>query len=105
MPLSHKEALSADSDDIMYTTPGDVGIYYDDDGQNDLKLHAQNLLNFHLHFFMISNKIQLLLVPVQDLIDDLFLYITSIYMQYSGAFYVISSNDRMSVTDNFGCRR
>lgn len=54
MPLNHKKALSADSDEIMYTTPGDVGIYYDDDGQNDLKLHAQNLLNFHVHFYMNS---------------------------------------------------
>uniref|UniRef100_G3NA29 Matrix AAA peptidase interacting protein 1 n=1 Tax=Gasterosteus aculeatus aculeatus TaxID=481459 RepID=G3NA29_GASAC len=32
LPSSHKKALSADPDDIMYTTPGDVGIYYDDDG-------------------------------------------------------------------------
>nr|XP_043874288.1 m-AAA protease-interacting protein 1, mitochondrial isoform X2 [Solea senegalensis] len=30
LPLSYKKALSADHDDIMYTTPGDVGIYYDD---------------------------------------------------------------------------
>lgn len=34
LPSSHKKALSADPDDIMYTTPGDVGIYYDDDGQH-----------------------------------------------------------------------
>ncbi|KAM3608377.1 uncharacterized protein V6R79_024045 [Siganus canaliculatus] len=33
LPLSHKKALSADSDEIMYTTPGDVGIYYDDNGR------------------------------------------------------------------------
>ncbi len=33
LPSSHKKALSADSDEIMYTTPGDVGIYYDDNGQ------------------------------------------------------------------------
>lgn len=33
LPLSHKKALSVDPDEIMYTTPGDVGIYYDDDGQ------------------------------------------------------------------------
>ncbi|KAM4608842.1 m-AAA protease-interacting protein 1, mitochondrial [Polymixia lowei] len=30
---SHKKALSADPDEIMYTTPGDVGIYYDDNGR------------------------------------------------------------------------
>lgn len=41
LPLSHKKALSADSDEIMYTTPGDVGIYYDDNGQNDIKSPAQ----------------------------------------------------------------
>lgn len=34
LPVSHKEALSADPEEIMYTTPGDVGIYYDDDGQH-----------------------------------------------------------------------
>ncbi|XDV30501.1 hypothetical protein PO909_033421 [Leuciscus waleckii] len=28
LPLSHQRALSADSDEIMYTTTGDVGIYY-----------------------------------------------------------------------------
>ncbi|XP_040913324.1 m-AAA protease-interacting protein 1, mitochondrial [Toxotes jaculatrix] len=33
LPLSHKKALSADPDEIMYTTPGDVGIYYDDNGR------------------------------------------------------------------------
>ncbi|XP_067301114.1 m-AAA protease-interacting protein 1, mitochondrial [Pseudorasbora parva] len=33
LPLSHKRALSADSDEIMYTTTGDVGIYYDDSGR------------------------------------------------------------------------
>ncbi|XP_041930361.1 m-AAA protease-interacting protein 1, mitochondrial [Alosa sapidissima] len=33
LPVSHKRAISADPDDIMYTTPGDVGIYYDDNGR------------------------------------------------------------------------
>uniref|UniRef100_A0A3Q3X393 Uncharacterized protein n=1 Tax=Mola mola TaxID=94237 RepID=A0A3Q3X393_MOLML len=33
LPSSHKKALSADSDEIMYTTAGDVGIYYDDNGR------------------------------------------------------------------------
>lgn len=33
LPLNYKEALSADPDEIMYTTPGDVGIYYDDNGR------------------------------------------------------------------------
>ncbi|CAM4603913.1 unnamed protein product [Leuciscus chuanchicus] len=33
LPLSHQRALSADSDEIMYTTTGDVGIYYDDNGR------------------------------------------------------------------------
>ncbi|XP_075886661.1 m-AAA protease-interacting protein 1, mitochondrial [Nelusetta ayraudi] len=33
LPSSHKKALSADSDEIMHTTPADVGIYYDDDGR------------------------------------------------------------------------
>ncbi|KAM3608378.1 uncharacterized protein V6R79_024045 [Siganus canaliculatus] len=42
LPLSHKKALSADSDEIMYTTPGDVGIYYDDNGQWEEKT-SQNL--------------------------------------------------------------
>lgn len=34
LPSSHQKALSADADEIMYTTPGDVGIYYDDNGQH-----------------------------------------------------------------------
>ncbi|KAL2081140.1 hypothetical protein ACEWY4_022993 [Coilia grayii] len=33
LPASHKRALFADPDEIMYTTTGDVGIYYDDDGR------------------------------------------------------------------------
>lgn len=33
LPLSHKKALSAEPDEIMYTTPGDVGFYYDNDGK------------------------------------------------------------------------
>ncbi|XP_029937276.1 m-AAA protease-interacting protein 1, mitochondrial [Myripristis murdjan] len=33
LPSSHKRALSADPDEIMYTTAGDVGIYYDDNGR------------------------------------------------------------------------
>ncbi|KAL7385185.1 hypothetical protein ABVT39_017231 [Epinephelus coioides] len=33
LPSSHKKALSAHPDEIMYTTPGDVGIYYDDNGR------------------------------------------------------------------------
>ncbi|XP_044073059.1 m-AAA protease-interacting protein 1, mitochondrial isoform X2 [Siniperca chuatsi] len=33
LPSSYKKALSADPDEIMYTTPGDVGIYYDDNGR------------------------------------------------------------------------
>lgn len=46
LPLNHKKALSVDSDEIIYTTPGDVGIYYDDNGENNIKLPAQNDLNF-----------------------------------------------------------
>ncbi|KAI3356565.1 hypothetical protein L3Q82_017763 [Scortum barcoo] len=33
LPSNHKKALSAEPNEIMYTTPGDVGIYYDDNGQ------------------------------------------------------------------------
>ncbi|XP_008327157.1 m-AAA protease-interacting protein 1, mitochondrial [Cynoglossus semilaevis] len=33
LSLSYKNALSAEPDDIMYTTTGDVGIYYDNDGR------------------------------------------------------------------------
>ncbi|KAK5609296.1 hypothetical protein CRENBAI_012834 [Crenichthys baileyi] len=33
LPSNYKQALSADPDEIMYTTPGDVGIFYDDNGR------------------------------------------------------------------------
>ncbi|XP_076854509.1 m-AAA protease-interacting protein 1, mitochondrial [Brachyhypopomus gauderio] len=33
LPLTHKKAISADPDEIVYTKPGDVGIYYDDNGR------------------------------------------------------------------------
>ncbi|XP_035812323.1 m-AAA protease-interacting protein 1, mitochondrial [Amphiprion ocellaris] len=33
LPSDYKKALSADPDEIMYTTPGDVGIFYDDNGR------------------------------------------------------------------------
>lgn len=42
LPLAYKKALSVDSDEIIYTTPGNVGIYYDDNGENNIKLPAQN---------------------------------------------------------------
>lgn len=36
LPSSYKKALSADPDEIMYTTAGDVGIYFDDNGQHQV---------------------------------------------------------------------
>ncbi|XP_017325844.1 m-AAA protease-interacting protein 1, mitochondrial [Ictalurus punctatus] len=33
LPSSYKKALSADPDDIMYTTPADVGFCYENDGR------------------------------------------------------------------------
>lgn len=33
LPPNYKKALSADPDEIMYATPGDVGIFYDDNGR------------------------------------------------------------------------
>lgn len=33
MSENHRNALAADMDEIMYTTAGDVGIYYDDSGR------------------------------------------------------------------------
>uniref|UniRef100_A0A3Q0R9F9 Matrix AAA peptidase interacting protein 1 n=1 Tax=Amphilophus citrinellus TaxID=61819 RepID=A0A3Q0R9F9_AMPCI len=33
LPSNYKKALSAEPDEIMYTTPGDVGIFYDDNGR------------------------------------------------------------------------
>lgn len=33
LPCSYQRALCAEPEDVMYTTPGDVGIFYDDDGE------------------------------------------------------------------------
>ncbi|XP_078407932.1 m-AAA protease-interacting protein 1, mitochondrial [Cetorhinus maximus] len=33
LPINRREALAADLDEIMYSTPGDVGIYYDNQGR------------------------------------------------------------------------
>ncbi|KAM9364860.1 m-AAA protease-interacting protein 1, mitochondrial [Pholidichthys leucotaenia] len=33
LPSNYQKALSADPEEIMYTTPGDVGIFYDDNGR------------------------------------------------------------------------
>ncbi|XP_032423638.1 m-AAA protease-interacting protein 1, mitochondrial isoform X5 [Xiphophorus hellerii] len=33
LPCSYQRALCAELEDVMYTTPGDVGIFYDDDGR------------------------------------------------------------------------
>ncbi|XP_067843913.1 m-AAA protease-interacting protein 1, mitochondrial [Heptranchias perlo] len=33
LPVNRREALAADLDEIMYSTPGDVGIYYDNQGR------------------------------------------------------------------------
>lgn len=48
MPSSYKTALSADPDEIMYTTPGDVGIYYDDDGW---PIGSLFLLHYRNHYY------------------------------------------------------
>lgn len=55
LPDSHRDALAADIDAIMYTTEGDVRIYYDDDGMFRILKHFSNeqsyfpglLLNTH----------------------------------------------------------
>lgn len=36
LPSDYKKALSAEPDEIMYTTPGDVGIFYDDNGKHEM---------------------------------------------------------------------
>ncbi|XP_069716886.1 m-AAA protease-interacting protein 1, mitochondrial [Phaenicophaeus curvirostris] len=38
LPDSHRDALAADIDAIMYTTEGDVRIYYDDDGRKFVRI-------------------------------------------------------------------
>lgn len=42
LPDSHRDALAADIDAIMYTTEGDVRIYYDDDGMFRILKHLSN---------------------------------------------------------------
>lgn len=42
LPDSHRDALAADIDAIMYTTEGDVRIYYDDDGMFRILKHFSN---------------------------------------------------------------
>lgn len=32
LPDNHKNALAADIDDIVYTSTGDISIYYDEEG-------------------------------------------------------------------------
>ena len=36
MPSNYKKALSVEPEEILYTTPGDVRIYYHDDGQQQV---------------------------------------------------------------------
>ncbi|CAB1328341.1 unnamed protein product [Coregonus sp. 'balchen'] len=43
LPPSHLQALSADLEDVMYTTPGDVGIYYDDEGKSQESLEGTRI--------------------------------------------------------------
>lgn len=42
LPDNHRDALAADIDAIMYTTEGDVRIYYDDDGMFGIPKHFGN---------------------------------------------------------------
>ncbi|XP_053184691.1 m-AAA protease-interacting protein 1, mitochondrial [Scomber japonicus] len=50
LPLSSMQALSADPDEIMHSTPGDVGIYYDDNGRKfvSILMRFWYLTNAHL---------------------------------------------------------
>lgn len=51
LPDSHRDALAADIDAIMYTTEGDVRIYYDDDGMFRILKHFTNEQSYFLFFF------------------------------------------------------
>ena len=57
LPSSHKKALSAESDEIMYTTTGDVGIYYDDNGQHQVFWDIIYLLRYFKAVCLFVNKI------------------------------------------------
>ncbi|NXU64898.1 MAIP1 protein, partial [Horornis vulcanius] len=48
LPDSHRDALAADIDAIMYTTEGDVRIYYDDDGMFRILKHFSNKQSYFL---------------------------------------------------------
>lgn len=40
---NHRNALAADVDEIMYTTAGDIGIYYDDSGMYRMLEHLPSI--------------------------------------------------------------
>lgn len=48
LPDNHRDALAADIDAIMYTTEGDVRIYYDDDGMFRILKHFSNGQSYFL---------------------------------------------------------
>lgn len=43
---NHRDALAADIDAIMYTTEGDIRIYYNDDGTFRILKHLSNGQSF-----------------------------------------------------------
>lgn len=52
LPDSHRDALAADIDAIMYTTEGDVRIYYDDDGMFRILKCFSNKQSYFLGFLL-----------------------------------------------------
>lgn len=55
LPSSHQKALSADADEIMYTTPGDVGIYYDDNGKHLLSFTPRKHLKSRSLWWLLAH--------------------------------------------------
>lgn len=46
---NHKDALAVGMEEIMFTTAGDVGIYYDDSGMHIFQIDFLSILQVLLH--------------------------------------------------------
>lgn len=75
LPDSHRDALAADIDAIMYTTEGDVRIYYDDDGMFRILKHFTNEQSYFLFFLLINRHF-----PYRCGFEYCFLFLFSLFV-------------------------
>lgn len=93
LPDSHRDALAADIDAIMYTTEGDVRIYYDDDGMFRILKHFTNEQSYFLFFLLINGHF-----PYRCGFEYCFSFLISLFVIHPYKIFLFPSKPETEVT-------